>query len=82
MLQTLIVQIECDLGQVYLVAERIIDSLEQAGEVYSTSGEYDLLCLFRLPRELDPGRFVDEKVRAIAGVRRTFTTIGFNAFTR
>lgn len=81
-MQNLIVQIECELGQVYLVAERIIDTIEEAGEVYSTSGEYDLFCLFRLPRHLDPGRFVDERVRAIPGVRRTFTTIGFNAFTR
>jgi DNA-binding Lrp family transcriptional regulator len=35
--------IKCDLGQAYDVADRAVQNLEQVSEVYSTSGQYDLM---------------------------------------
>ena len=39
------VQIKCELGKSYSVANAIADA-EIASEVYSTAGDYDLLCKF------------------------------------
>ena len=73
--------IKCDMGQAYKVARDAADSIEQMSELYSTSGQYDLLGKFYLDPEEDIGRFVTEKVQALPGVKDTYTLITFNAFT-
>lgn len=73
------VQIKCHLGQVYAVANAIADA-EIASEIYSTAGDFDLLVKFYVGREDDIGRFVDEKVQIISGIRDTRTIITFKAF--
>jgi DNA-binding Lrp family transcriptional regulator len=50
-------------------------------ELYSTSGQYDLLGKFYLEPDEDIGRFVTEKVQSLPGVKDTYTLITFNAFT-
>ncbi|MDP7641925.1 MAG: Lrp/AsnC ligand binding domain-containing protein, partial [Alphaproteobacteria bacterium] len=35
--------VKCDLGQAYEVADRALEAIEQVSEIYSTSGQYDLL---------------------------------------
>jgi DNA-binding Lrp family transcriptional regulator len=50
-------------------------------ELYSTSGQYDLLGKFYLDPDEDIGQFVTEKVQALQGVKDTYTLITFNAFT-
>jgi DNA-binding Lrp family transcriptional regulator len=49
-------------------------------ELYSTSGQYDLLGQFYLEPEQDVGLFVTEKIQALPGVKDTYTMITFNAF--
>ena len=56
-------------------------NVEQVSEVYSTSGQYDLLMKCYLPDEDDIGHFVTEKVQRLTGVKDTFTMITFKAFT-
>ncbi|MCP1337614.1 Lrp/AsnC family transcriptional regulator [Futiania mangrovi] len=74
------VQIKCELGRAYAVADQLVQEVEQTSEVYSTSGHYDLLAKFYLGADEDIGRFVNEKVHPIPGVRDTFTIITFKAF--
>lgn len=79
-MQTIFVQLKCDLGQAYDVAAALAEQ-EGVSEVYSTSGQYDLLAKCYLQDGQDIGRFVATQVQKLNGVRDTYTTITFNAFT-
>lgn len=73
------VQIKCELGQAYRVATAIADA-EIASEIYSTAGGYDLLVKFYLEPTEDVGRFINERLQPIPGIRDTYTIITFRAF--
>ena len=80
-MQTIFVMVKCELGKAYQVADAAVQAIEQVSEVYSTSGEYDLLVKCYLPSDADIGRFVNESVQTLPGVKDTFTIIAFKAFT-
>lgn len=75
----LFVQIKCELGQAYSVANQIADA-EIASEIYSTAGEWDLLVKFYVDKDTDIGHFVNEKVHPFKGIRDTHTIITYRAF--
>ncbi len=75
----LFVQIKCELGKAYNVANQIADA-EIASEIYSTAGDYDLLIKFYVDKETDIGHFVNEKVHQFEGIRDTYTIITYRAF--
>lgn len=79
-MKTIFVMVKCELGQAYKVADDAVD-IEQVSEVYSTSGQYDLLMKCYLADSVDIGHFVTERLQTLAGVRDTFTIIAFKAFT-
>ncbi len=79
-MQNIFVQIKCELGKVYDVAEALVDNLEEAEDVYSISGTYDLMIKFHLTDDEDIGRYVNEKVQTIPGIKDTFTLMAFKAF--
>jgi DNA-binding Lrp family transcriptional regulator len=80
-MRAIFVMIKCDMGQAYQVAQRAADTIDQLSEMYSTSGQYDLLGKFYLDTDDDVGRFVTEKLQPLPGVKDTYTLITFNAFT-
>ena len=47
-MQTIFVQVKCQLGLSYRVAEELVD-IDGVSEVYSVSGPYDLLAKCYLP---------------------------------
>jgi DNA-binding Lrp family transcriptional regulator len=73
------VQIKCQLGKSYAVANALADA-EIASEIYSTAGDFDLLVKFYVEDKTDIGHFVNEKVQKIAGIQDTQTIICFKAF--
>ena len=75
------VQIKCQLGKSYEVANKIADA-EIASEIYSTAGEFDLLIKFYVEPGIDIGHFINEKVQTIAGIQDTRTILTFKAFGR
>ncbi|HTH99122.1 MAG TPA: Lrp/AsnC ligand binding domain-containing protein [Stellaceae bacterium] len=75
------VQFKCQLGRAYDVAAAIMDNVEECGELFSTSGEYDLIARFNLEAHQDPGLFVTERLQRLDGVAATYTILAFNAFT-
>lgn len=79
-MRAIFVMIKCEMGQAYQVARAAADSIEQLSELYSISGQYDLLGKFYLEAEQDIGHFVTERVQALSGVKDTYTLITFNAF--
>ena len=80
-MKTLFVMVKCDLGEAYAVADRAVNSIEEVSEVYSTSGQYDLLLKVYLPDTADIGHFVTERLQTVPGVKDTFTIIAFKAFS-
>jgi DNA-binding Lrp family transcriptional regulator len=79
-MQTIFVQLKCDLGKAYEVAGELVER-ESVSEVYSISGQYDLLAKCYLDDASDIGRYVENQIHSIEGIRDTHTTIAFNAFT-
>jgi DNA-binding Lrp family transcriptional regulator len=73
------VQIKCQLGQSYEVANKLADA-ELASEIYSTAGHFDLLVKFYVDDKTDIGHFVNERVQTIPGIQDTHTIITFKAF--
>ena len=79
-MRAIFVQIKCEMGQAYRVAREAVDSIPQVSELFSTSGQYDLLGKFYLEPDQDVGLFVTDKVQSLPGVKDTYTLIAFNAF--
>ncbi len=79
-MRAIFVQIKCDMGQAYRVAQVAVDTIEELSEIYSTSGQYDLLGKFYLDDAQDTGLFVTDRVQTLSGVADTYTLITFNAF--
>jgi DNA-binding Lrp family transcriptional regulator len=78
-MQCFFIQIKTGLGRAYEVADALARK-EVASEIYSTSGEYDLLAKFYIEDDQDIGHFVNENIHDIPGIHRTFTTLTFKAF--
>ena len=51
-------------------------------EVYSVTGEWDLVCVLRLANYEDLATVVTERMIAISGIRRTQTMMAFKAYSR
>lgn len=73
------VQFRCQPGQTYAVADEIY-AREVVSELYSTSGEYDLIAKVYIPEEADVGHWLAERLFDIPGISRTLTTMTFKAF--
>lgn len=80
-MKTIFVQMKCDLGKAYEVADALVENVEGVSEVFSTSGNYDLLLKCYLDDETDIGHFVTERIQRLPGIKDTFTIIAFKAFT-
>jgi len=73
------VQLRCTPGKTYEVADAIYKR-ELASELYSTSGEYDLLMKLYVDDEADIGKFINERILDIPHIVRSLTTLTFRAF--
>jgi len=80
-MRAIFVMVKCEMGQAYRVAQEAADRIPEMSELYSTSGQYDLLGKFYLEPEQDTGLFVTERIQTLPGVKDTYTLITFNAFT-
>jgi len=79
-MQTIFIMVKCELGKAYDVADAAVQSVEHVSEVYSTSGQYDLLMKCYLPDDMDIGHFVTSQIQTLSGIKDTFTLITFKAF--
>jgi DNA-binding Lrp family transcriptional regulator len=73
------VQIRCRPGSTYRVAEAIALK-EIHSELYSTSGDWDLLMKLYVPEGADIGHFINEQLLDISEIERSLTTLTFKAF--
>ena len=51
-------------------------------EVYSVTGDWDLVTVLRLPQYEDLATVVTERMVALKGIRRTQTMMAFKAYSR
>ena len=79
-MQTIFVMVKCALGRSYEVADLAVDT-EQVSEVYSISGQYDLMLKCYLEDGADIGHFVNDTIQRLPGIQDTFTIITFKAFS-
>ncbi|SEO20907.1 AsnC family protein [Salinihabitans flavidus] len=73
------VQIRCRPGTTYRVADEIA-LREIHSELYSTSGNFDLLMKLYIPSDEDVGKYINDNLLDIDGIERTLTNLTFKAF--
>ncbi len=73
------IQIRCKPGKTYEVAEEI--ALRKIhSELYSTSGDFDLLMKLYISKEADVGKYINDHLLNIKGTERSLTTMTFKVF--
>ncbi|WP_026370253.1 Lrp/AsnC family transcriptional regulator [Kallotenue papyrolyticum] len=63
------------------VAQRIA-AIEHVAEVYSVTGDYDLIAILRLPDYERLAEVVPDQIAITDGITDTQTVLAFRAFTR
>lgn len=82
-MRTIFVLIKTALGKTYEVAELLTEeSRVEIPQVYSISGEYDLIAQYYLEGEVDIGRFINEELHSVPHIVDTHTLVAFRAFAR
>jgi DNA-binding Lrp family transcriptional regulator len=62
-------------------AQAIAD-LAEVSEVYSVSGDYDLVIMVRVRQQEDLARVVTESIGKTPGIERTQTLVAFKVYSR
>jgi len=78
---TAIVFVEADVARIPEVAEQIA-SLDSVSEVYSVTGEIDLVAMVRVREHQEVADVVADRLNKIEGVLRTQTHIAFRTFSK
>jgi DNA-binding Lrp family transcriptional regulator len=73
------IQIRCKPGKTYQVADQIL-LRELHSELYSTSGDYDMILKMYIPSDQDVGKYINDNLLDIEHIERSLTTLTFNAF--
>ncbi|MBB3993616.1 DNA-binding Lrp family transcriptional regulator [Sulfitobacter undariae] len=73
------IQIRCRPGTTYSVAEAIA-LREIHSELYSTSGDFDLMMKVYIPTDADVGVYINDNLLDIDGIERSLTTMTFKVF--
>lgn len=73
------IQIRCKPGTTYKVAENIA-LLEIHSELYSTSGDFDLMMKLYIPETEDVGKYINDSLLTIDGIERSLTTMTYKVF--
>ena len=78
---TAIVFVKADVARIPEVAEAIA-ALEGVSEVYSVTGQVDLIVMVRVRRHEDVAEVVADRLNKVPGVSATETHIAFRAYSR
>ena len=78
---TAIVIMNCQIGKVHSVAEALT-LLDGVAEVYSVSGEFDILAICKVREYQSLANLVTEEISSIDGVTKTNTHMAFQAYSK
>ena len=76
-----VVLINVDRGQVNETAQSLLE-IEGVAEVYSVTGDYDLVALLRLQHYDDLSNVVTDHMVKIPSIKKTNTLMAFQCFSR
>jgi DNA-binding Lrp family transcriptional regulator len=63
-------------------AARQVAEIEGVAEVYSVSGEWDLIAIVRVPEWEQIAQVVTERIAQVDGLERTETLVAFRVYSR
>jgi len=78
---TAIVFVKADVARIPEVAE-VIAALDGISEVYSVTGQIDLIAMVRVKTHDDVATVVADQLNKVSGVLETETHIAFRAYSR
>ena len=78
---TSIILINVERREINSVAEQLVE-LDGISEVYSVSGNYDLIAIVRVKSNDELAKLVTERMRDLEGITNTETMLAFKAFSR
>ncbi|GAA1274571.1 transcriptional regulator [Planotetraspora silvatica] len=78
---TAIVHIKADVHRIPEVAQTIAE-IDGVSEVYSITGEFDLLAMVRVERYEEIAEVIPGRVNKVPGVTHTETHIAFRTYSR
>ncbi|WP_018654855.1 Lrp/AsnC family transcriptional regulator [Actinomadura flavalba] len=78
---TAIVFVKAEVARIHEVAETIA-ALDGVSEVYSITGEYDLVAMVRVRRHDDLNDVIPGRLNKVPGIRDTETHIAFRTYSR
>ncbi|WP_395107408.1 Lrp/AsnC family transcriptional regulator [Actinomadura sp. SCN-SB] len=78
---TAIVLIKADVASIHEVAESVA-ALDGVSEVYSITGEYDLIAMVRVRRHDDLNDVIPGRLNKVRGIRDTETHIAFRTYSQ
>ena len=78
---TTVVLAVCDVHAIPETAQAIAD-LPEVTEVYSVSGDFDLVIMVRVREHEELARVVTHEIAKIPGIERTQTLVAFKVFSR
>ena len=78
---TSIILIHAERTRVNTVAEQLIE-IEGISEVYSVSGQYDLVAIARVKNNDEVANLVTNRMYGIEGIVKTETMLAFKAYSR
>lgn len=74
-----VVLIEAEPAKVADLAEQLVE-LDRVSEVYSVTGEYDLVAMVRVQQHEELAAVVTERIARLDGIRRTHSMVAFRAY--
>ena len=78
---TAIVLMQTERGRTQQAAEALLD-IHEVSEVYSVTGEYDLVAIVRVRRYEQMAEVVPQKMADVPGITRTETLMAFECYSR
>ncbi|MEW2358985.1 Lrp/AsnC ligand binding domain-containing protein [Spirillospora sp. NPDC029432] len=78
---TAIVFVKADVARIHEVAESIA-ALDGVSEVFSITGEFDLIAMVRVRRHDELNDVIPGRLNKIPGIRDTETHIAFRTYSR
>ena len=76
----LFVLAKCELGQAEAVGTHIADHLPEVSEVYSITGDHELLLKIPFDELADVERLIQARLHAVPGLRETETMLSFRVY--
>jgi DNA-binding Lrp family transcriptional regulator len=78
---TAVVLIRAARGRVPSLAQELLD-IPEVAEVYSVTGEYDLVAIIRVKAYADMADIVPGRLQGLEGMERTQTLMAFQVYSR